>query len=95
MIADAVESATRSMVEPTAGRVEALVRDLTLKRFHDGQLEDSGLTMGDLVGVQRSLVRSLLGIYHGRIAYPSTASVTSAPMTSAPTLSGPRSATAG
>ena len=91
MIADAVESATRSMVEPTQGRVEALVRDLTMKRYLDGQFDDSGLTVGDLVAVQRSLARSLLGIYHGRIAYPSTAAVTAAPV--AP--SGPRSATAG
>ena len=76
MLADAVESATRAMSEPTFGRVETLVHELAMKRFHDGQFDDSGLTMGDLVTVQQSLVKTLLGIYHGRIAYPSTTVVT-------------------
>jgi len=80
MIADTVESATRAMAEPTSGRVESLVHDLAMKRFMDGQFDDSGLTMGDLVMVQQSLVKTLLGIYHGRIAYPSTAATTNAPM---------------
>jgi putative nucleotidyltransferase with HDIG domain len=72
MLADAVESATRAMTDPTASRVETLVHDLSMKRLLDGQFDDCDLTMRELEKVERSLVKALLGIYHGRIAYPST-----------------------
>ena len=76
MLADAVESATRAMTEPNASRIETLVHELTTKRLMDGQFDDCDLTMRDLVRIEHSLVKTLLGIYHGRIAYPSTAATT-------------------
>jgi putative nucleotidyltransferase with HDIG domain len=81
MLADAVESATRSMAEPTASRIETLVHDLAMKRLLDGQFDESDLTMRELELVERSLVKSLNAIYHGRIAYPSTMATTAAPST--------------
>jgi membrane-associated HD superfamily phosphohydrolase len=75
MIADAVESATRAMPEPSASRIEALVREITRKRLLDGQFDECELTMRDVERIERSCVMSLLGIYHGRIAYPSTAAI--------------------
>jgi hypothetical protein len=83
MLADAVESACRAMTEPTASRIEALVHDISMKRLHDGQFDECDLTMRDLEMVERSLIKTLLGIYHGRIAYPSTAAITT-PTTVAP-----------
>ena len=76
MLADAVESATRAMAEPTASRIESLVHDIAMRRLLDGQFDECDLTMRELELVERSLVKTLLGIYHGRIAYPSTAAVT-------------------
>ncbi len=76
MLADCVESATRAMTEPTANRIETLVHDLAMKRLNDGQFDECDLTMRDLARIEKSLVKSLLGIYHGRIAYPSTSSKT-------------------
>jgi putative nucleotidyltransferase with HDIG domain len=78
MLADAVESATRAMTEPNAGRIEALVHELAMKRLMDGQFDDSDLTMRDLSAIEGSLVKTLLSFYHGRIAYPSTAGLTGA-----------------
>jgi putative nucleotidyltransferase with HDIG domain len=75
MIADAVESATRAMQEPTAGRIEALVRDIAMNRLLDGQFDECDLSMRELLQIQRSCVKSLLAIYHGRIAYPSSAPI--------------------
>ncbi len=72
MLADCAESATRSMTDPTASRIEALVHDLTMKRLLDGQFDDCDLTMRDLDKIEKSLVKTLLAIYHGRIAYPSS-----------------------
>ena len=79
MLADAVESAARSMSEPTAARVEALVHDLSMKRLMDGQFDECDLTMRDLELIGRSMMKTLLAIYHGRIAYPSNAQSAAAP----------------
>jgi cyclic-di-AMP phosphodiesterase PgpH len=79
MICDCVESATRAMVEPSAPRIEGLVHDLLMKRLLDGQFDECELTMGELHQVETSVVRTLLGIYHGRMQYPSTAALTEAP----------------
>ncbi len=79
MIADAVESATRAMQEPNSNRIEALVKDIVMKRLLDGQFDDCDLSMRELQQIQKSCVKSLLSIYHGRIAYPSSATIQSAP----------------
>lgn len=84
MLADAVESATRAMQEPNASRIETLVHDISLKRLHDGQFDECDLTMRELDLIERSLVKTLLGIYHGRIAYPSTSGINSAAISGAP-----------
>ena len=75
MVADAVESATRAMQEPSAGRIEALVHELVMKRLLDGQFDDCDLSMREIQAIERSCVKSLLSIYHGRIAYPSSATL--------------------
>ncbi|MEM8874393.1 MAG: HDIG domain-containing metalloprotein [Planctomycetota bacterium] len=71
MLADTCESAVRAMKEHTPNKIEQRVGDLAMKRLLDGQFDDSGLTMRDLDAVKRSLVKSLVSIYHGRIEYPS------------------------
>ena len=73
MIADAAESACRAMPEPTASRVEGLVHELIMKRLLDGQFDECDLNMRELELIERSIMKSLLAIYHGRIQYPSTA----------------------
>ena len=75
MLADCVESACRAMPEPTASRVETLVHDLAMKRLLDGQFDECDLTIRELALIERAMVKTLLGIYHGRIAYPSTSAL--------------------
>ena len=70
MLADAVESASRTLVDPTPARIESLVREIAERRLHDGQFDESGLTLRELRTIERSLVMSLTSIYHGRIKYP-------------------------
>ena len=70
MLADAVESASRTLVDPAPSRIESLVRALAERRLHDGQFDESGLTLRELRTIERSLVMSLTSIYHGRIKYP-------------------------
>jgi hypothetical protein len=70
MLADAVESASRTLVDPTSARIESLVRDIAEYRLHGGQFDESGLTLRELRTIEKSMVMSLTSIYHGRIKYP-------------------------
>jgi putative nucleotidyltransferase with HDIG domain len=70
MLADAVESASRTLVDPTPARIETLVRDLAQRRLQGGQFDESGLTLRELGTIERSLVMSVASIYHGRLKYP-------------------------
>jgi len=68
-LADACEAACRSLEKPNASRVEALVDEIFRKRFRDGQLAQSDLTMAELQKVRNSFVNDLVSMRHGRIAY--------------------------
>jgi len=70
MMADCVESASRTLSEPTPARIEGLVSELIDKRLRDGQFDESGLTLREIAEIRDSLIKSLTGIYHGRIKYP-------------------------
>jgi len=71
MLADAVESATRSMAEPTPSRIDALVREIANKRLLDGQFDECDLTLKELQLIVDSISKTVASIYHGRIVYPS------------------------
>ena len=75
MMADAVESASRALVEPTASRLQNLVEQIAMKKLLDGQFDECGLTLQHLDTIKRSLIKSLTAIYHGRIKYPDQQSV--------------------
>ena len=68
-LADACEAATRSLAKPTAAKIEAMVEDIFQMRYQGGQLRNAELTLSELDKVKRSFIKTLLSIYHGRIAY--------------------------
>ncbi len=70
MLADAVESASRVLVEPTPARIESLVEDISRKRLLDGQFDECDLTLEEVHRIGDSLVKSLTAVYHGRVKYP-------------------------
>jgi len=71
MLADAVESATRSLTDPTPARIDALVRSLANKRLMDGQFDECDLTFRELSTICESISKTVASIYHGRIRYSS------------------------
>jgi putative nucleotidyltransferase with HDIG domain len=73
MLADAVESASRSLNEPTPNSLRKLVQDITMKRLLDGQFEESTLTLTELQRIEESLSKSLIAIHHSRVKYPDAA----------------------
>jgi len=70
MLADSVESASRTVSEPTPGKLEGLVGGIVRRKLADGQFDECGITMADLRKIEISLTKSLAGIFHGRIKYP-------------------------
>ncbi len=72
MLSDAVESATRTLAEPTPSRIDALVRELANRRLMDGQFDECDLTLRELSTICDSISKSVASIYHGRVRYAST-----------------------
>ncbi|MBU6387606.1 MAG: HDIG domain-containing protein, partial [Planctomycetes bacterium] len=70
MIADAVESATRALREPTSSRIQTLVDQIAMKKLLDGQFDECELTLVELDTIKQSLIKNLNAIHHGRVKYP-------------------------
>ena len=69
MIADAVESAVRSLKNPTSDEIEAMINKIIVERLNDGQLSDSPLTLKDIKTIAATFSRILRGMQHNRIKY--------------------------
>ena len=69
MIADAVESAVRSLKSPTNEEIEAVIEKIVQERLKDGQFSDSPLTLKDIKIIKTTFNRILRGMQHNRIKY--------------------------
>ena len=69
MIADAVESAVRSLKNPTTEEIENMINKIIVERLNDGQLSDSPLTLKDIKTIAATFLRILRGMQHNRIKY--------------------------
>lgn len=69
MLADAVEAASRSVEEPTPGRLKDTVEKVINNKFTDGQFSECPITLHDLGSIAESMAATLGGIYHARIEY--------------------------
>jgi putative nucleotidyltransferase with HDIG domain len=70
MLADAAESACRSLIDPAPSRIEGLVREVTERKLDDGQFDECNLTLRELRTVQNTMIKTLIANYHGRVKYP-------------------------
>lgn len=69
MLADAAESAVRTLNNPTQEEMENVIDKIIEDRLIDGQLADSPLTQKDLKTIAQTFVRVLKGMQHHRIKY--------------------------
>ena len=69
MLADALESAVRSLKKPTQEEIEAIVNKIFTERLNDGQLSDSPLTLKDIKIIAMTFNKILRGMQHDRIKY--------------------------
>ncbi len=69
-MADAVESATRSLKSPSVDDIMSMIDNIFKGRILDGHLNESGLTLGELQIIKNSFFKTIKSIHHNRIAYP-------------------------
>jgi putative nucleotidyltransferase with HDIG domain len=70
-LSDAVESSSRSLKNPTAQRVENLVREVIKSRVQEGQLDESQLSFNEITLITSRLIFTLKNMLHARPEYPS------------------------
>ncbi len=70
MIADAVEAASRTLVEPTPAKIRAMIQTIVDDCLRDGQFDECDLTMRDLAIIVDALERTVTTVFHHRIDYP-------------------------
>ncbi len=75
-LADAVESASRSLEKPTPQKIETLVNEIIEERVADQQLDECPLTLRELKEIAKSFRVTLSMMLHSRIAYPKAGSKT-------------------
>lgn len=73
MLADSVEASVRSITDPTKGKIEEMVNNIINDKLNNRQLVDCDLTLKDVEIIRKSFLKTLDGIYHHRIEYPSEA----------------------
>lgn len=70
MIADAVEAASRTLIDPTPAKIRTMIQTIVDDCLHDGQFDECDLTMRDLAVIVDTLERTVSTMYHHRIDYP-------------------------
>jgi putative nucleotidyltransferase with HDIG domain len=70
MIADSVEAASRTVQDPTPTKLRNMIDMIITRIRDDGQLDECDITLRELRMVADSFVKTLMGVYHHRIAYP-------------------------
>ncbi len=69
-LADTIEALSRTLEDPTPSRIEEMVKNVVRKKFIEGELDESDLTLKDLEKISESFTRVLNAIFHTRINYP-------------------------
>jgi putative nucleotidyltransferase with HDIG domain len=70
MLADGVEAMIRATGTHDPEAIEQVVRKIFSDRLGEGQLDDCGLTLGDLSAIRGIFVKILRAMFHPRITYP-------------------------
>ena len=70
MVCDAIEAASRSLLDPNRKEFRKLVRLILVKRIVDGQFSECDLSSRDLSKIVKALVDALEASFHSRIQYP-------------------------
>ncbi len=75
MLADGCEAAVRALRPTNADEVAEIVNRVIAERLADGQLGECDLTLRDLENVRSVFICALKGVFHPRIQYPKSSSI--------------------
>jgi cyclic-di-AMP phosphodiesterase PgpH len=70
MMADSVEAASRTLIDPTPAQIQGMIHRLVDGIVSDNQLDECDITLRDVRLVKESFRKILTGIFHHRIDYP-------------------------
>jgi hypothetical protein len=70
MLADGCEAYVRSQNPETDEELRGLIKDMVDRRVETGQLNQTDITLKDLVVIIDSFTATLKGTYHARVEYP-------------------------
>ncbi|MCK4311350.1 MAG: hypothetical protein KAW88_01295, partial [Candidatus Cloacimonetes bacterium] len=70
MIADIVESTTKSLEEFSEDTIKNVLDDTILKLINDGQLDETPLTLKELETIKTFMLPIIMGVYRKRLEYP-------------------------
>lgn len=72
MLADSIESASRTLEDPSPSSIRGLIDRIIEQRQQDGQFAESPLNFADLEVIANTFERMLTAVLHRRISYPSS-----------------------
>jgi membrane-associated HD superfamily phosphohydrolase len=70
MLADTCEARVRSAEPDSVEGIERILSESITAKRDEGQLDESGLTLGDLKEIQAAFLSVLKGVFHPRVKYP-------------------------
>lgn len=70
MLVDSIEAASRTIDPPEREKFEAMIQRILFTKLRSGQLDDSGLSVGDLRVLVNRMADTLVSARHARIKYP-------------------------
>jgi putative nucleotidyltransferase with HDIG domain len=88
MLADAIEATSSALRPDSLAAIEKLVNSIVDEDVMEGQLNDSGLSLGDIQRIRASFIETLKGRFHVRVKYPGN-ELLEAPRTPAALTAGP------
>jgi putative nucleotidyltransferase with HDIG domain len=71
MIADSIEAASRSIIDPSKENYIKLIENIIKIKNDEGQLDECNLTMNEVRIIKDSFLETLLSTFHMRPKYPS------------------------
>lgn len=70
MLADGVEATTRAERPANTQEIRAIIDRIIEARIHEGQLDESAITLRDVEQIRVAFLQVLQGLYHPRVKYP-------------------------
>lgn len=70
LLADAVEAASRTLHDPTPGKIQGMIDQVIKNVLEDGQLDQCDLTLKDVEKIGAEFYWVLTNVFHHRIDYP-------------------------